>query len=386
MNRTIPANLPSWGSDTLVRFRYQAEVTFPYCLAAALDVDGIRAVLPEHLEDIALDCGGEWRFIQVKSRNEDLGLWTLAQLLVSGGALRSLYRTFRCMNGQSCSLELLLEGAPKPRDGIQHLLPDGDRSAIVEQVGAALRIGPNDAAIFLNIVVLNAPPPPRDYISANNKDLLHRHAPHLTRPDIDSCYERMIRTIEAAMRADRIGPRWPAAVVHPARRTARAAALLAEKTLTSELIKGVLYEVRTPARPVLRRLVETGAGPVSNLHKKMLEGGAPDNIIFQARNLQANARYEHLKRVAQGRPTDDVLLTDLHERICTHATAKVALHTSTEEPAVRIWSDLLDVFETRAASIDPSNILQRDPMLLLGEACELSDRCAFGWGTVDHAD
>jgi hypothetical protein len=132
--------------------------------------------------------------------------------------------------------------------------------------------------------------------------------------------------------------------------------------------------------------VQTGAGPISTLHKKMIEGGAPDDIIFQARNLQANAQYEHLKRTAQGRPTDDVLLADLHERICTHATAKVALHTSTQQPAVRIWSELLDVFESRAASIDPSGILLRDPMLLLGEACELSDRCAFGWGRLDNAN
>ena len=69
-------------------------------------------------------------------------------------------------------MELLLEGAPKPRDAIQHPLPDGDRSVIAEQVAVGLRIGPDDAVIFLKRVVLNAPPPPRDYISASNKDLL----------------------------------------------------------------------------------------------------------------------------------------------------------------------------------------------------------------------
>ena len=44
-------------------------------------MDGIAAVVPEHHEDIALDCGPSWRYLQVKSREPDLGLWTLAQLL-----------------------------------------------------------------------------------------------------------------------------------------------------------------------------------------------------------------------------------------------------------------------------------------------------------------
>ena len=52
-------------------------------------MDGIAAVVPEHHEDIALDCGPSWRYLQVKSRELDLGLWTLAQLLKKRGALRS---------------------------------------------------------------------------------------------------------------------------------------------------------------------------------------------------------------------------------------------------------------------------------------------------------
>ena len=65
-----------WGADTIDRFRYQAEVTLPYCLAVVTRNKGILAVLPEHLEDIALQTDQSWRFLQVKSRNPERGLWT----------------------------------------------------------------------------------------------------------------------------------------------------------------------------------------------------------------------------------------------------------------------------------------------------------------------
>ena len=101
-----------WGADTLDRFRYQAEVTLPYCLAVVTRNKGILAVLPEHLEDIALQTDQGWRFLQVKSRNPERGLWTATDLLVQkGGALRSLYneRTYlpkgRTIHLRSCSKE-----------------------------------------------------------------------------------------------------------------------------------------------------------------------------------------------------------------------------------------------------------------------------------------
>lgn len=113
------------GSDTFDRYLYQAEVTFPFCLECALGGE-IKAVVPEHLEDIALEYERRWRFIQVKSRDPERGLWTLADLLGSSGALQSLYKTHRLTIGSNATLELLLEGATKAKDPIRHLLRDGN--------------------------------------------------------------------------------------------------------------------------------------------------------------------------------------------------------------------------------------------------------------------
>jgi hypothetical protein len=147
------------GSDTFARYRYQAEVILPYCLNAALG-DEIIAVIPEHLEDVAIEMHGRWRFIQIKSRDPEVGLWALRQLLVKpGGALRSLYRTHLLTRDHLCSLEIVLEGAPRPRDPIQSLKPDADRNdpALVAQVQRGLRISASQAREFLARVVLAQP-------------------------------------------------------------------------------------------------------------------------------------------------------------------------------------------------------------------------------------
>src|ERR671919_692299 len=84
------------GSDTFRRFRYQAEVAFPFCLDTAL-IGNVISVIPEHLEDLAIEfADGSWRIIQIKTRDPGQAPWTLATLLGGdGGAFRSLLRTHR---------------------------------------------------------------------------------------------------------------------------------------------------------------------------------------------------------------------------------------------------------------------------------------------------
>ena len=106
-------------------------------------------------------------------RNPERGLWTLRDLLNRGGALRLLYRTHLFTRESDAPLELMLEGAPKSSDAILGLLPDGDRSDL-PLVAESLRIPVADAAPFLRRVVLNAPPPPGERISAANRDLIVR--------------------------------------------------------------------------------------------------------------------------------------------------------------------------------------------------------------------
>ena len=77
---------------------------------------------------------------------------------------------------------------------------------------------------------------------------------------------------------------------------------------------------------------------------------------------------------------DDALVTDLHERIRTYADTAAAMHASSPQPAIEMWSYLLDRFGTHAAEIDRHKLVGADPMLLMGESCILSDECVFDWG------
>ena len=78
--------------------------------------------------------------------------------------------------------------------------------------------------------------------------------------------------------------------------------------------------------------------------------------------------------------TIDEQLEDLKERVLIHANSRRSLHRTSATPAVLIWNDLLPLFSQHAANIDPDRVLAQDPMLILGELCDLSDECVFDWG------
>ena len=376
------------GSDTLARFRYQAEVTLPYCVSALLFENDIVAVVAEHLEDIALKTKTGWRFLQVKSRDPERGLWSAADLFAKkSGALRSLYRTYLLTEGEDHSLELVLEGAVKTGDAIETLRPDQDRSRLVPMVTDKLKATQASAKDFLRRVTLDENAPYRKAIHATNALLLHQHAPSLTHPEVEALHGVLLDEIEKAMRCERLDALWPRSVVHPEKRSGLTEERLRAKTLDANRLSRIAEALTSAGPPLLKRFVETGGGPVSALTQKLVVGGATPDLIDRARNLQANARHHRLVRAARNLAVNDALLTDLHERIRTYADTAAAMHASSSHPAIGMWGYLLDRFGTHAADIDRHNLVCADPMLLMGESCILSNECVFDWGgTYDAAE
>ena len=373
------------GSDTLARFRYQAEVTLPYCVSALLSENDIVAVVAEHLEDIALKTKTGWRFLQVKSRDPERGLWRAADLFTKGGGLRSLYRTYLATEGEDHSLELVLEGAVKTDDVIGTLRPDRDRSRLVTMVMDKLKATQASAEDFLRRVTLDQSAPHRTDIHATNARLLHQHAPSLTYPEVEALHGALLEEIEKAMRCERIGALWPRSVVQPEKRSKVIKERLRAKTLDAQRLSGIGEPLTSAGRPLLKRFVERGGGPVSVLTQKLVLGGATPHLIDRARNLQANALHHRLERAARNRAVNDALLTDLEERIRTYADTAAAMHESSSHPAIEMWAYLLDRFGMQAADIDPHKLVGADPMLLMGESCILSDECVFDWGGTYNA-
>jgi len=377
-----------WGSETFERFRYQAEVTLPYCLSAMLGRHDIVAVIPEHHEDIALQTRSGWRFIQVKSRNPERGLWTASELLSNrGGALRSLYRTYLLTSGDDHPLELMLEGAVKTNDVIGTLRPHQDRSALVPLVMEKLDVCRASAVDFLRRVTLNESAPYRSTIRDTNARLLHEHAKSLTLPELKDLHNSLLAEIEKAMRCEPLGPLWPRSVAHPEKRSTTTEERLRAKTLDAGRLSRFVERLSAEGHPLLKRFVESGSRPVSALAQKLALGDATPDLIWQARDLEANALHQRMVRASQKLVADDSLLTDLHLRLLSQARPAAAIHASSPRPAAMIWSLLLDKFYEHAGNIDRHNIVRADPMLLMGECCILSDECQFNWGgTFDVAE
>src|SRR5258708_9759329 len=118
-NQVVPPD--DTGSDTFARFKYQAHVTFPYCFELTRD-HAIENVFAEHIEDIALDLGGSWRFLQVKTRDAGLGPWTFKEV-IHAGAVRSLWRAYQAVGASlEATYELQLEGALNNGDVLADLV------------------------------------------------------------------------------------------------------------------------------------------------------------------------------------------------------------------------------------------------------------------------
>jgi hypothetical protein len=50
-----------------------------------------------------------------------------------------------------------------------------------------------------------------------------------------------------------------------------------------------------------------------------------------------------------------------------------------DPPGPAVYKQVMDDLDSNRGMVDPNRLLGRDPMLLFGRLCELSDRCRFEW-------
>ncbi len=117
LNSTTPDDT---GTDTLRRYRYQAQLAVPFCLDCASG-GAVRSVIMEHYEDIVVEYADHWRFIQVKTRDSKHGPWRLT-LAMDG--LGSLFRAYGSTSLSNARYSLYLEGAIAHDDDLNNLVPE----------------------------------------------------------------------------------------------------------------------------------------------------------------------------------------------------------------------------------------------------------------------
>ena len=369
------------GSSTFRRYRYQVHVAFPYLLACASGSDGITAVLLEHIEDLAVEVDGVWHLKQIKTRDGHRGPWKVGDVLASAG-IDSLFRSYRavCSAVPSAVYELLLEGSLERTDDMNALcgtapLSEQLRGRIQSRLESKFEdCTAEEVAAFLGIFSVIAIVDTRDGIENRNLRLVMEAGSLLNGTQQRAVYREIMEMAERAMASEGVD--------------ALAQAVLAEatlgerKSLRKEDLQAVASSLCSGASSLLSAVVAEDRD-LTQLVQKMLMGGASSAIVENARQLRAQASYWEQAQMASGNLEDDVL-EDLRLRLEIIANSAIAQCADAASPADMVWDRLLQQLLATPATVDRRSSFDRDPMLLLGEVCEMSDQCRVGWG-VAHA-
>jgi Cap4, dsDNA endonuclease domain len=373
------------GRDAFERFRYQAHLTFPDCLNCVTQL-GVTAVICEHFEDVCIEEEGQVRLRQIKTRNLDYGLWRLADLCSERGAFRSLLRSHRALSeiddDRSFIYEVSLEGALERRDAICQFLPRGEGAddALARRViklmkpHTELRLA--EAREVLRRVRIR-PTPPRGSIVAINKELLASIGGDLPAAELSQIYDQVIEVICQAMSGTRLRE-WPAILFSGDDSPAKA--LIEAKRLDQAVLERPLEPVLSGATPSLREITDPDALSASALELKLRLAGAPPELIDRAKQLRANMTYREIELRSRSLRQDiDLKLEDLRERLKAVADISLSVSGSGAKPAPAVFADVFERLGAQPATYDPARLYNRDPTLLMGGVCDLSDQCLFAW-------
>jgi hypothetical protein len=371
------------GRTTYERFRYQAHIAFRFCLEAATGGD-VVAVVCEHFEDVAVERSHGWRLIQIKTRDAELPPWKLGDLLGKGGALRGLYRTHKALNDlnggtHDCGLEARLEGAVARGDQAETLTfqGDGPTSEVVDRCAQRLDITAAEAADFLSKVTVIDHEPPRELIAAVMRDLLRRAAPGLSGVQVDSIYQTVFSKIEDAMEGRLLADQFPAVLVQPTTAEEAAQKLVEAKRLDRDTLVDLFGEL-TASKALLAQIADPSLLTATALERKLRLAGAEDAVVEDAKTLRANAAIREAEVLSASYSDQEAVLGDVRARLKIVANSIAATAGDPRGPTV--WAGVMNRLATEAQSVDQSRLFDADQMLLLGELCQISDLCDFGWG------
>lgn len=366
------------GTDTLRRFRYQAQLALPFCLACARK-EKVRSVIMEHFEDIVVEYDDYWHFIQVKTRNADLGQWTLTAAL---DGLKSLHRAFTETSDLVAKYSLFIEGAISAKDdlnGLTHSKRDiSDK--LVKKVAERLEIENSKCITFLESVTVHSNQTPRANITAHNIYLMGEVSASTSTREIKFLEEKLTDEIFRAMSCDRLDKGLYQYILKVENLEDEITARIDSKRLTFNNITDIIGSLTSGDFPLLLRITDLNVVTPTNLEKKLIAGGATKRIIMDAKNLRANASIREAQILASGLFNQEDRMTDVQIRIQTLTNSIVEEYDESKKPAKIIWRTVLSELTQKRESVDPHKIYKQDPYLLLGAVCGISDECRIDWG------
>jgi hypothetical protein len=366
------------GTDTLKRFRYQAQLALPFCLACARK-EKVRSIIMEHFEDIVVEYDDHWHFIQVKTRNAERGQWKLLDAI---DGLKSLYRAFKETSHLNAKYSLFIEGSIAARDDLNALTHSKRDISddLVEEIYQKLNLEDDNCRAFLESVTVHPNQPPRANITSHNIHLMGQVSASTSTREIESLEEKLTDEILRAMSCDRLDNLVYHYIAKVEEIEDETKARVEAKRLTASNITDILGSLASGDYPLLLRITDLHEPSPTNLEKKLIAGGATERIIKNAKELRANASIREAEVLSSGFFMEEEKIIDVQVRLETLANSVVERFDDLDKPAKTIWLELRKEITQTVSSVDPNRIYKQDPYLLLGAVCGISDECRIDWG------
>jgi hypothetical protein len=366
------------GTDTLKRFRYQAQLALPFCLACARK-EKVRSIIMEHFEDIVVEYDDHWHFIQVKTRNAERGQWKLLDAI---DGLKSLYRAFKETSHLNAKYSLFIEGSIAARDDLNALTHSKRDISddLVEKIYQKLNLEDDNCRAFLESVTVHPNQPPRANITSHNIHLMGQVSASTSTREIESLEEKLTDEILRAMSCDRLDNLVYHYIAKVEEIEDETKARVEAKRLTASNITDILGSLASGDYPLLLRITDLHEPSPTNLEKKLIAGGATERIIKNAKELRANASIREAEVLSSGFFMEEEKIIDVQVRLETLANSVVERFDDLDKPAKTIWLELRKEITQTVSSVDPNRIYKQDPYLLLGAVCGISDECRIDWG------
>jgi hypothetical protein len=381
------------GSDTLGRYRYQAELATRPCLSLLVRDDVERVICEWHEDYVVCFSSGVTALVSVKHLEESQPRWTVATLCTDGG-LAHLFGRWRAARERATCL---LQTNTKMRTGADQ--PAALRDCCAAQQDACLEewskiLLPHLAKVFddghkptveevlrfLRMLRVEDDLPKRsDIRSRNLTDLMPDVMSYLGRSaaHTELVYDAVVAEVERASRNE--GGREVLELIGDPTRfdvDAAMADVVQAKTLDrSRILQCLAGDSVSVARSTVRMLSDTA--PPSRLVAKLANGGFGPTALNNARNLRLNWEA-HMRRWSSDLPTlrdefDDVMVSVLHAAQAAEGRSRVA--TSAYGP--RMLEEL--EAELQARAIIPPGLVSPEVRLTLGCAFALTDECRIWW-------
>lgn len=382
------------GVETFARYIWQAKQAVRQWLTCLSNNSGLAYVICEQVEDITLIYPSRIRFLQLKTR--DRGSWSAVGMCDHGldSLLRSYAQARKTELHHLATFELWMEGPIANAHETTVFTNDPTRAS--DEVRRKLLN--NGAKLdwlddFLSRLRINAKQPSQGHIDALAIREIQCIWPHLSKPELDLLYLRLLQAATAAQGAQSVNP------IHlylaAALDTSALSASWAEESselwdpIRPQILSRPALEALTPPLPgepadqVLARMAQGSS--TSMLELKMTIAGAGKEAIRQAQAFRAEMEIKRQLLLAS-RQDAERDLERLAQRILTvaNATARnihlssVANPVAASRPAEVIAAQLLSR-PGELGSLDHQRLFDGDGLMLYGLLGHLSDLCRYSW-------